>query len=57
MASSAGRKANGQLKKGYRVTNGGRVVKAGGKTRRSSPRRKRRGSSRGKGVMAILGLK
>ena len=56
MAGSAGRKANGQLRKGYRVAKGGRVVKAGGKARRSSTRRKRRGGGGRKGFMAILGL-
>lgn len=34
MAKAAGRKANGQLKKGYRIAKGGRVVKAKAKSRR-----------------------
>lgn len=32
--ATKGRKANGQLKKGYRIAKGGRVVKASGKGRR-----------------------
>ncbi len=37
MSRAAGRKANGQLKKGYRIAKGGRVVKA-----KASRRRRRR---------------
>ena len=48
MAGSAGRKANGQLKKGYTIKNG-RVVKVSGRSRSSTGKkggsRRRRKSS------------
>lgn len=51
----AGRTASGRIKKGYRLTKGGRTVKSSGRGRRrsSSPRRKRRGGRRG-GLFARL---
>lgn len=34
MAKSAGRNANGRIKKGYKLSRSGRVVKAAGKRKR-----------------------